>query len=58
MLQGVCVPAMQAVLAQWAPPMDRTVMVAYTYSGMLFFSLIFFLVFNWLIRFVVIFTYL
>ncbi|ROT83908.1 hypothetical protein C7M84_022912 [Penaeus vannamei] len=32
--QGVCVPAMQAVLAQWAPPMDRTVMVAYTYSGL------------------------
>lgn len=32
-LQGVCVPAVQAMLAQWAPPLDRTVMVAYTYSG-------------------------
>lgn len=33
MLQGVCMPAMQAVLAQWSPPMDRTIMVAFTYSG-------------------------
>lgn len=32
--EGVCVPAMQAVLAQWAPPLDRTVMVAFTYSGL------------------------
>ena len=26
-------PAMQAVLAQWSPPMDRTIMAAFTYSG-------------------------
>lgn len=32
--QGVCVPAMQSLLAQWAPPLDRTIMVAYTYSGL------------------------
>ncbi|KAF2367732.1 RNA polymerase II heptapeptide repeat eukaryotic [Trinorchestia longiramus] len=31
--QGVCAPAVHALLAQWAPPNERNKMVAFTYSG-------------------------
>ncbi|KAL7644551.1 UNVERIFIED_CONTAM: hypothetical protein RMT77_004087 [Armadillidium vulgare] len=33
MAQGLCMPALQGLLAQWAPPLERTRMVAFTYSG-------------------------
>ncbi|XP_018011589.1 uncharacterized protein LOC108668845 [Hyalella azteca] len=31
--QGVCSPAVHALLAAWAPPSERNKMVAFTYSG-------------------------
>ena len=33
LLQGLCAPAVHVLLAQWAPPYERTKMVAITYSG-------------------------